>query len=278
MAIGSGLQSASAARIARGVAAEFHRDVVVAGSMGPTGELFQPIGPLDFAAGRAAFSEQAEALKAGGADVLWIETMSSPEEVAAAHAGANDVGLPTVTTMTFDTAGRTMMGVTPADAFDYCRNLEPRPLAIGSNCGAGPSEVVASVAGMAGATGTTACNGPVAVVAKGNCGIPDFIDGELHYTGTPELMVAYARLSRDAGARIIGGCCGSTERVVNAIADSLHGYEPKGVPDLAAIEAALGPVGAATKAALRSLGDGLGDGGEAEKAAARRRGRRRRRS
>src|SRR5215468_2803560 len=143
-----------AARIARRVAdeegARRDREIVVAGDIGPTGELFEPLGPLTIAEGAAAFAEQAHALAKGGADVIWIETMSSKDELAAAVQGAGETGLPIVCTLTFDTNGRTMMGVTPAEVAILCREqLTPRPLAYGANCGVGPAELIATLASMA---------------------------------------------------------------------------------------------------------------------------------
>src|SRR5215470_8430396 len=183
-----------AARIARRVAdealAEHGREIIVAGDIGPSGELFEPLGPLTIAEGTEAFAEQALALARGGADIMWVETMSSKDELAAAVAGAGQTGLPVVCTLTFDTNGRTMMGVTPAEVAILCREqLQPRPVAYGANCGTGPNDVI---------------------VAKGNCGVPYYVDGKIKYDGTPELMSEYARLARDTGARIIGGCCGTS--------------------------------------------------------------------
>ncbi len=103
----------AAATLAGEVAAASSRPVVVAGSVGPTGELFEPLGALTEEAAVAAFGEQIAALREGGADVAWIETMSAPEEVRAAARAALAVGLPFVATCSFDTAGRTMMGLAP---------------------------------------------------------------------------------------------------------------------------------------------------------------------
>ena len=104
--------NSTAAAIARECADAAPRPVIVAGSMGPTGDLFAPLGELSHEDGVAAFREQAIALKDGGADVLWIETISSEEELRAAMEGGATTGLPMVTTMSFDTGGRTMMGIT----------------------------------------------------------------------------------------------------------------------------------------------------------------------
>ena len=136
--------------------------------------------------------------------MLWIETMSSEEELRAAVEGAAQAGLPIVTTMSFDTNGRTMMGITPQAFGALAASLSAQPVAIGANCGVGASELVATVLGI------TAARPDAHVVAKGNCGIPQYVDGHIHYTGTPELMADYARIALDAGARIIGGCCGTS--------------------------------------------------------------------
>ena len=202
----------AAARIARREADAGGRDVVVAGSMGPTGEIMAPIGPLTFDAARAAFAEQAQSLARGGADVLWAETMSSREEAEAAIAGAASTGLPVVCTLSFDTNGRTMMGLAPADLAALSRETSTHPVACGANCGVGASEVVTCILNLATAAGPDAV-----LVAKANCGIPQYVDGAIRYDGTPELMADYARFALDAGARIIGGCCGTTPEHLRAM-------------------------------------------------------------
>ncbi len=232
----------AAVKTARGVADAAGRAVVVAGDIGPSGELFEPLGTMTMADGVAAFTEQAAALAEGGADVLWIETMSSREEVAAAAAGAATTGLPMVCTLTFDTAGRTMMGMSPEDAAFFCQDLDPPPIAYGANCGNGPAELVNAMTRLA-----NAADGDAVLVAKSNCGIPEFVEGKIHYNGTPEIMSHYARMARDAGARIIGGCCGSTPEHLRAMVHALADYTPREAPDVAAIEALLGPLAAAAK-------------------------------
>ena len=205
--------------LARQVADASGREVAVGGSMGPTGEIMEPIGPLSFDQAREAFAEQALALAEGGADVLWIETMSSPEEVQAAVAGAADAGLPIVCTLSFDTNGRTMMGLSPSDFAALEKSLHPRLAACGTNCGVGASEVVACIRNLAQAAGPD-----VVLVAKGNCGIPQYVDGAICYNGTPELMAVYARMALDAGARIIGGCCGTSPAHLRAMRDALDAH------------------------------------------------------
>ncbi len=233
------------AELARKVADAAERNIAVAGSMGPTGELFAPLGALSAEAGEAAFAEQAAALAAGGVDVLWIETMSAKEEVAAAVAGAGKTGLPIVVTMSFDTNGKTMMGLSPADFARFVQSLTPRPVAFGANCGTGPADLVAAIAQMAKAAGPDAV-----IIAKGNCGIPYFDDGKIRYNGTPELMADYARLVRDAGARIIGGCCGTTGAHLCAIHGALDTHRPGAAPQAEEIAAKLGPLSAGATAQL----------------------------
>ena len=227
----------AAARLAREVADQAGRPVVVGGSIGPTGELVVPLGAMTMDEATAAFAEQAKALEAGGADVLWIETMSSAEEVEAAVTGAATTDLPIVVTLSFDTNGRTMMGITPEAAVELFGRVARRPLAFGANCGTGPGQLLATVLGLGDAAGAEAV-----LVAKGNCGIPEYKDGQICYSGTPEIMADYARLARDSGARIIGGCCGTGFAHVAAMRAALDQGDRGPRPEIAAIAAALGPV------------------------------------
>ena len=233
----------AAARIAREVADASGREVAVAGSMGPTGEIMEPIGTLTFDQAKAAFAEQALALAAGSVDVLWIETMSSREEVEAAVAGAAVAGLPIVCTLSFDTNGRTMMGISPSDFSGIEKLLTPRLAACGTNCGVGASEVVACIHNLAEAMGPD-----VVLVAKGNCGIPQYVDGAICYNGTPEIMALYARMALDAGARIIGGCCGTSAKHLRAMRDALESHTKSPSPTLEAILSQLGEVSTGARA------------------------------
>ncbi|MDH3694473.1 MAG: betaine--homocysteine S-methyltransferase, partial [Gammaproteobacteria bacterium] len=205
----------AAAHISRQEADKEERPVIVAGSMGPTGELFEPVGELTFEEGKSAFAEQAAALAEGGVDVLWLETLSSIEELEAAVAGAATVELPMVSTLSFDTNGSTMMGITPVTLANICSQLTPAPVAYGTNCGVGPSEVAAAIIQI------HADRAESILIAKANCGIPEFKDGAIRYSGTPELMADYACIVRDAGARIIGGCCGTTSEHVRRMREAL---------------------------------------------------------
>lgn len=220
------------AEIGRTVADKAGRPVVVAGSMGPTGDIMAPMGTLTHALAVEMFHEQAEGLKAGGADVLWSETISAAEELKAASEAAKLADMPWCATMSFDTAGRTMMGLTSAALAALAARLPQPPVAFGANCGVGSSDLMRTVLGF----GET----PTPIIAKGNAGIPKYHDGHIHYDGTPELMADYACLARDAGATIIGGCCGTTPEHLRHMRAALE-QRPKGPrPDLATIEAALG--------------------------------------
>lgn len=192
----------AAARIGRGVADAQDRTVLVAGSMGPTGELLEPMGTLTPAACAEAFARQAAGLTAGGADILWIETMSHLDEIAAAVAGAQSVSdLPITATLSFDTAGRTMMGVTGTEA--VTRLSELGVAAVGANCGNNLADTEAALAEM------RVANPDIPLISKANAGMPEWRGAELHYSGSPEIMAAHAHRQREAGIQMIGGCCGS---------------------------------------------------------------------
>ncbi len=227
-----------AAELACDVAHAAGRPVVVAGSVGPTGELFEPLGSLTHASAVEAFVEQAEGLKAGGADVFWIETMSAREEMHAAAEGAIAAGMPYTVTASFDTAGRTMMGLTPAELPTLFADLAERPVAIGANCGVGAPDLLYALVQM---TEAAASSG-AAVIGKSNCGIPEVHGEHVHYSGTPELMAEYARLAMDAGTRIIGGCCGTTAEHLSAMRRAIDEHAPRARPDRATIESRVGPL------------------------------------
>ncbi|RWX78375.1 betaine--homocysteine S-methyltransferase [Neorhizobium lilium] len=237
-----------AAEIARSVADKADRKVIVAGSVGPTGELLIPLGALSYEAAVAAFAEQMEGLKAGGVDVAWIETMSSAEEIRAAAEAAVKVGLPYTYTGSFDTAGKTMMGLDPKDIHGVAGNIGPGPVAVGANCGVGASDILSSLLDM------TAAAPDAITIVKGNCGIPEFRGSEIYYSGTPPLMAEYARLARDAGAKIIGGCCGTSCEHLAAMRVALDNYTPRPRPTIDEIVDKIGPL--RNKMASESGGDG----------------------
>jgi len=225
-----------AARNARTVADAADRRVIVAGSVGPTGELMEPFGPLNEDAAVDTFAEQIEGLREGGADLVWIETMSGLEEMRAAATAAARVGMPCTVTASFDTAGCTMMGVRPAAMVRAVGAFDPPPHGIGCNCGVGASDLLCSVLAM------TEAAPDAVVIAKANCGVPRTTDNGVTYSGTPALMAEYARLAVDAGARIIGGCCGTTPAHLLAMRRALDGHVRRERPDLARIEQEIGPL------------------------------------
>ncbi|WP_294931706.1 betaine--homocysteine S-methyltransferase [uncultured Paracoccus sp.] len=210
-----------AAGLARAAADQADRPVLVAGSIGPTGEIMAPMGQLTEAEATRIFTDQAQGLKDGGADLLWVETISAVEELRAAGASARAVGLPWCAMMSFEPGGWTMMGVTPPQLAALVERLSPAPDAYGANCGTGPAELLQAVAGFA------ASGSERVMIAKPNAGVPRYQDGGLIYDATPEAMAEFAVLARDLGVRIIGGCCGTTPDHVAAMHQALHS-RPRG--------------------------------------------------
>jgi 5-methyltetrahydrofolate--homocysteine methyltransferase len=225
-----------AAEIARSVADKAGRKVIVAGSVGPTGELLQPLGALTYEDAVAAFTEQMEGLKAGGAEIAWIETMSAPEEIRAAAEAAVKVGLPYTYTGSFDTAGKTMMGLHPRDIHHVADGIAKRPLAVGANCGVGAADILASLLEMSDADPNAT------IVIKGNCGIPEFRGEQIHYSGTPELMAHYVDLAIDGGAKIVGGCCGTSFVHLAAMRKAMDSHKPGPRPTVETIVEEIGPL------------------------------------
>jgi len=200
----------------------------------PTGDIMAPMGSLTHDIAVEMFHEQAEGLKAGGADVAWVETISAPEEFAAAAEAFALADMAWCGTMSFDTAGRTMMGLTSTAMAKMVGKLKYQPIGYGANCGVGASDLLRTILGMAEGSGDAT------LISKGNAGIPKYHDGHIHYDGTPALMADYAVLARDCGARIIGGCCGTTPEHLTAMRRALEDT-PKGPkPTLDQITAALG--------------------------------------
>lgn len=200
-----------AAEIARQAAGE---RVIVFGDMGPTGKLLEPMGRLSQDDVRQAFSEQAGALAAGGVDAILIETMSDINEAKAALQGARQaVDLPVILSFSFDTRGRTMMGLKPAQAVREIWELGV--MAVGANCGRTLSETLTAIEEMRQAV-------PEAVLmAKPNAGLPMMDGTDVVYDVTPEIMAEYAIKFATAGVKIFGGCCGSTPDHIQAIAKAL---------------------------------------------------------
>ena len=190
-------------------------EALVAGDIGPSGELLSPLGKLSFEEAVDGFTEQARALIKGGADIIWIETMADLEEVRAAVEGTRKAcaDMPIIATLTFDTRGRTMMGVKPETA--AAALSEWGIAAFGGNCGNGPDEMLAVIEKM-----HAAAPGSI-LVAKSNAGAPEFVNGATVYRAAPGTMAEAALQLRAAGARIIGGCCGTVPAHLAAMARAL---------------------------------------------------------
>ena len=191
-------------------------NALVAGDIGPTGEIVEPLGTLAYDEAVDIFREQAASLVAGGVDLIWVETMSDLREIRAAIEGVRQAspGIALVATMTFDTRGHTMMGVTPEEAVGALHAWGAD--AIGGNCGNGPDELVPVIAKM------RAAAPDVVLVAKSNAGMPELIDMRAVYRADPETMAGQVLEMRDAGATILGGCCGSTPDHLRAIAAAVR--------------------------------------------------------
>lgn len=235
----------AAALLARDCVTKAGRPVIVAGSVGPTGEIMAPVGSLSHEDAVAAFRTQIAGLLDGGVDVIWAETISSEEEFRAVAEAAAAEGAPFCGTLSFDTAGRTMMGVTSTEFAGIAQSVPAKPIGFGANCGTGASDLVRTVLGL------TEAAPDAIVIAKANAGIPKYVDGKIEYDGTPELMARYACIVRDAGARLIGGCCGTKPEHLVAMRAALES-EPRGArPTLDQIRESLGD--------FTSANDGTGD-------------------
>ncbi|CAN5490486.1 betaine--homocysteine S-methyltransferase [soil metagenome] len=204
----------AAATIAREVADE--HGILVAGDLGPTGELLEPLGTMTSQDAQALFEEQLRGLADGGIDVVLIETMSDLGEVQAAVAAARSVvpDLPVVATMSFDTNLRTMMGVRPGDAVTTL--AEAGVDAVGANCGRGPEEMAVIAAQLA-----EARPDGLLLVAQSNAGLPQVVGDHFEYDASPADMAEHARALHKAGIDLIGGCCGSTPEHVAAMRDAV---------------------------------------------------------
>ena len=177
---------------------------LVAGGLGPTGELMAPLGTLSPDDTRVIFVEQLEGLLSGGIDLVLIETMSDLSEVEAAVAAARECApdLPIVTTLSFDTNLRTMMGVTPAAAVD---SLAAQGVdGVGANCGRGPEEMEAIAAQL-----VAARVDDVLLVAQTNAGLPQLVGDHFEYDTPPQALATHALHLRELGIDLIGACCGS---------------------------------------------------------------------
>ncbi|GAB4505744.1 MAG: hypothetical protein Fur0043_27420 [Anaerolineales bacterium] len=206
-----------AAELARQAASSRTR-VLVAGSMGPTGALMKPFGPLTPEEVVAAYAEQAKALAEGGVDLLLIETMFAFEEADAAFQGARSVtDLPIVVSFSYDRGMATMMGVRPKKV--VTKYQEMGAALVGANCGTTLENMEKVISEYA----ETAPGFPL--WAKPNAGLPR-MDAETNravYDVTPQQMGEYAKKYIALGARVVGGCCGSSPEHVAGIVQAVKG-------------------------------------------------------
>lgn len=213
------------------------KGVLVAGSIGPSGELIEPVGPLSMEDAEAMFAEQTVGLVQGGVDCVVIETMSHLNEVQAAVNGVRKVApnLPIVATMSFDTNLHTMMGVSPREAVETIAGWGVK--VIGANCGRGTDDmdIIATQMAQYRPAGTY-------LMIQSNSGLPKFDNGNIHYEGTPEVMAEYALKMRGLGINIIGACCGSTPDHIAAMKAALEQVKDKpiaGPPPVAETNSAI---------------------------------------
>ena len=190
----------------------------VLGSIGPTGEFLEPLGPVSQAEMLEAFTEQAVALEEGGADGVVIETMTALDEATLAiKAAKENTNLAVMCTMTFDPGPRgffTMMGVTPKQAVQELENAGAD--VVGANCGNGIEVMVQVAEELRGATDGY-------LLLHSNAGIPQFKDGEIIYPESPEFMAQRFKALAGLGINILGGCCGTGPEHIRALALALRG-------------------------------------------------------
>jgi 5-methyltetrahydrofolate--homocysteine methyltransferase len=206
--------SRAGAEIAREVADR--HGALVAGGLGPTGELMAPLGSLGPDDAPGIFAEQLGGLLAGGIDLVLVETMSDLPEVEAAIAAARACApdLPIVTTLSFDTNLKTMMGVSPAAAVS---SLAAHGVdAVGANCGRGPEEMEAIAAQL-----VAARVDDVLLVAQTNAGLPQLVGDHFEYDAPPQALASHALTLRELGIDLIGACCGSNPQHTAAMRAAL---------------------------------------------------------
>ena len=254
------LNMAAVACVRRAIERSGERAVFVAGSMGPTGEMLAPLGKMSEVEMEAMYYEQACALVKGGADMLWIETQSDLGEARCAMRAAARTGLPYSVTVSFDTAGSTMMGISPEVFVDFClgvgegdtSSVSPlvAPWGMGLNCGLAASDTLLSLRRLTGylrskrgdKAGDKGCDkgDDMLVIVKGNCGVPQWRDGGFRYSGDEGMMGDYAVLARRLGADVVGSCCGSGAGHVRVMGERLGDYGGGGIPSDEEIEGIVG--------------------------------------
>jgi len=226
--------NAIAARVAREAAGD---RAYVAGAIGPLGLRIEPYGPTSYDEARDLFKAQAVALLEGGVDLFCLETFSDVSEIRQAIAAVRELcDLPIIAQMTIMTDGNTLFGTTPEILTERLDNWGAD--VIGLNCGVGPAIILNALEKMREVTKKK-------LSAQPNAGLPRDVQGRQFYMCSPEYMSKFAKRFIQAGAKFIGGCCGTTPQHIAAMAQALA-VRPEGAqPDLATLEQALGPLAAA---------------------------------
>ena len=210
----------AAAAIAREVADDAGRPVLVAGAVGPLGVRIEPFGPTSVDEARAHFREQLEGLRAGGADIFLLETFADLHEIEQAIRAAREVSptTPVIAQMTVGADGLTPFGATPED---IARSLDAWGAdVIGLNCSVGPQIILEAIEKMVPHTKKK-------LSAQPNAGMPRDVGGRSMYMASPEYMATYARHLVQAGARVVGGCCGTTPDHIKAICEGVRPLAPR---------------------------------------------------
>jgi len=211
----------AAARIAREAAGD---RVYVAGAIGPLGLRIEPFGPTSFDEAKEMFREQAEGLLEGGVDLFIIETFSELTEIEQAIRAVRELcNLPIVAQMTIQMDGNTSFGYTP---IDFTASLDEWGAdVIGLNCGMGPTHVLAALEKMRTVTSKR-------LSAQPNAGLPRDVQGRQFYMGSPEYMAEFSRRFVQAGAKFVGGCCGTTPTHIKLIATAIRADSPRQAPQI----------------------------------------------
>lgn len=208
-----------AAELAREAAAD-GREVLVAGAVGPLGVRLEPYGPTSAAEARAIFSEQMSGLREGGAELFVLETFADLHEIGQAIAAARavDPAMPVVAQMTIGADGLTPYGASPEDV---ARALDRFGAdVIGLNCSVGPQAILEAVERMVPLTRRK-------LSAQPNAGMPRDVGGRRMYMASPEYMATYARHLVQAGAKVVGGCCGTTPEHIRAMCEGVRPLSPR---------------------------------------------------
>lgn len=206
--------------ISRQAASEADRPVYLAGDLTMTGRQLSPVGDMELEELIDVYKQQIRALADAGVDLLVVETMMSLAEARAALIAAKEVcDLPVMVTMTFEAEGRTLFGTDPMTAAIVLESLGAA--AIGANCSTGPAQMKQVIADMAACTG-------IPVIAKPNAGLPCLEGGQTCYDMDADTFAEEMKLLAQAGASVLGGCCGTTPEYIRKLCDSLgKGPVPK---------------------------------------------------